>query len=187
MAQQQTRSERLAAWLNRQALLQPDGTYLVRPFSRLPIVYQVDAATKDRLIRGQLRFRTFSIILMVLFIGASHGEPWALTWGLLAFGVVLFGAGYGTPFFILRRSQRVPTEQWVGPAVIDPDGRFSRKTYLTLMFVSGGMALFLAYLVLASPPQPGGYDWQGGSLVLLCAIGAIVFGMRYRRSAHRDF
>jgi len=82
---EQTRSERLTAWLNRQAVLQPDGTYLVRPFRRLPIVYEVDPATKDRLIASQIRFGRFAIIIIVIFFLANQGQPWALTWGLLAF------------------------------------------------------------------------------------------------------
>jgi len=181
---QQSRSERLVSWLNRQALLQDDGTYLVRPFSRLPLIYQVDTATKDRLIANQVRTGRFAIVLMAIFFIVCHGQPWALTWGFLAFCVVLFGVGYGVPLIIIRGSRRVPRERWVGPAVIDPDGRFPRKVYLVMMLLSAGLALLFVYSAWSTPVVPsGGYDWQVALGVAFFAALAVIFAKRWHRTA----
>jgi hypothetical protein len=179
----QTRSEGLTAWLNRQALLQPDGTYLVRPFRRLPIVYEVDPATKNRLIASQIRFGRFAMIVIVIFFLASQGQPWALTWGLLAFAVVIFGVGYGVPFFILRRSKRVPATRWAGPAIIDADDRFSPRTYLIMGCLSGGLALSVLYVEISSPGQTG---TRLETTLALPTVLAVVFARRYWRTRHEQ-
>lgn len=176
------RSSVLAAWMNRQAQPQADGTYLIR--TSLWSVYQVDAATKDRWIRFRVVDGRFNLIVMAIFFIVAHGQPWALTWGLVSFVAVTLPIGYGGRFIVLRGAKRVSRDRWQGPAVIDRFGRHSRRFYLMMMIAC---VLMDALLVQTAWTQWNKFDaatlWSAALVVaLFTGCGALMM-TGYRRTA----
>jgi hypothetical protein len=172
---------RTREWLLRQALPQVDGTYLVRPFGLLPpLVYEVDAATRDRLVAVQLFYRRASLPVMLvglLFInGFRSWTFWSLILGFLAFG-------YGAPLLVLRHASRVPRSRWSGPTVVAPEAYYSRRTYLRFFVISMVMMLLLGYAVRWTLDQPGAtFPWGLGLVTLLFVLCTARFWTLYRRS-----
>src|SRR5712672_3611363 len=103
---QREHSEEFKIWLDRQALLQPDGTYLIRSFWPARTVYEVSAKTKDRWIEFQLVYRRYGLFTVLAYFAVisftSYGQPWIESWGLAGFIAIALATGYGSPFFILR-------------------------------------------------------------------------------------
>jgi hypothetical protein len=179
----QSRKDRLKGWLERQAQPQSDGSYLIRPIQPTRIIYQVDAKTKDRWISFLLTYRRYSLIGMAAFIFVANGQPWAFTWGLATFGVVIFTAYFGG-LLILRKSLRVPGARWVGPTVVDPDARYPRRYYLVLSIFGALMVALLTQLVWSTRhDQDASSPWIIVPMILLMAWATGRLAIRYRRTA----
>lgn len=183
-----SRSQATMAWLHRQAIPQEDGTFLVRPFYQIPLIYEIDAATKDRLVKFKLIYGRFALICSVVFFVLIKGQPWALTWGLAGFAVVIMPVGYGGLLYILRGAKRVSRHRWVGPIVIDRFSRHSRRYYLIIMFV--------CLLIIALLLQTVWFEWRnhmlnfdflwGFALVFMPFVAGTAFAaLGYRRTAYK--
>jgi hypothetical protein len=171
----------LAAWLNRQAQPQADGTYLVRSF---PFVYQVDTGTKDRWVRFLLAYRRFNLIAMVTFFIVAHGQVWGLTWGLASLAAVILPVGYGGRFIVLRGAKRVSRDRWQGPAVIDRFGRHSRRFYVVMMIVCLLMDTLIIQLVWTQWHKLDAATlWSTAPVVALFTTCGVVMMIGYRRTA----
>lgn len=178
------RSSIYAAWLDRQALPQPGGTYLIRAFFRT--VFEIDGATKDRWVRFQVAYRRFAVICLVIFLIVAQGQPWALTWGLAAFAAVLIPVQYGGLFIVLRGAKRVSRDRWQGPLVIDRFGKHSPRYYLGWMVLSLLLDALFAWVAWA---QWHKFDadtlWSFASAIALFTACAAVMFIGYRRTAPR--
>lgn len=128
------RSSVYAAWLDRQALPQPGGTYLLRVFFRF--VFEVDLATKDRWVRFQVAYRRFGVIVTTIFILTLQMHFWPRIWDLAALAAIMLPVQYGGLFIVLRGARRVSRDRWQGPAVVDRFGKHSRRYYLAMMLLS---------------------------------------------------
>ncbi|HWG78187.1 MAG TPA: hypothetical protein VN681_00340 [Stellaceae bacterium] len=172
---------RVRNWLLRQALPQPDGTYLVRPFRWLPpLVYQVDAPTRERLVTVQFWYGRVMFLLVILTPLLAHSfRSWTF-WGIVVTMVV---TGYGGPLLVLRHAPRVPRSRWSGPAVIAPEARFTRRFYLTFFALSIVAMLTLIDAMRRNLQQPGAAFPMGlGLLTLVFGLMAARFWTLYRRS-----
>ena len=175
------RSSIYAAWLERQALPQPGGTFLIRVFFRT--VFEVDAATKDRWVRFQVAYRRFALICVVTFLIVAQGQPWALTWGLAAFAAVLIPAQYGGLFIVLRGAKRVSRDRWQGPLVIDRFGKHSRRYYLVMMVLALLLDALFAWAVSAQWHKLDASSLRQYAFVIaLFTAGAAVMFIGYRRT-----
>jgi hypothetical protein len=171
---------RVRKWLLQQARPQADGTYLVRPFRWFPpLVYQVDAPTRDRLITVQLWYgRAALAVLLFTLLFANDSRSWTF-WAIVV-GIV--AVGYGAPLLVLRHARRLPRSRWSGPAVVLPETRYSRGVYLALFALSIATMLFLIYAVRRTLQQPGAeFSWTLGFAILLLALCAARFWTLYRR------
>src|SRR5258707_15002349 len=113
----------IANWLEQLSQLQADGNFLVRPLGRIPLVYEVNAVAKDRLISFQMSSRRISFV--VVFGALAAIAIWHLTlpWVLLALFLVSLVAYVGGLSVILARGKRVPSSRWKGAP---PTFRLSR-------------------------------------------------------------
>jgi hypothetical protein len=122
---------------------QDDGTYLLRPYWILPIVYEVDAVTKERWARhhiGLWRYKTIAVFGLAC-LALLHQEPWDL-FGYV-FDAIAIAYALGVVFeriwlhaTILRTAQRVRANRWTGPIRVDPLKLGSRRAW------AWGMAFF---------------------------------------------
>jgi hypothetical protein len=170
MAEQKS-SDGLKAWLEKQALPQPDGTYLIRPLFR-PGVYQIDAATKRRWIRFRVTSWWLAVIVGVLILALKDDHSWisprVTISAVLAFSALMV-VEYGAMFWILRHAQRVPDELWKGPAVFGSWRLFPRHKYLWSAAFFGGLTAFTAWWIIGTA-QVGSF-WQNiFSLLLFAAL-----------------
>jgi hypothetical protein len=161
-----TSSDGYAAWLEKQAQKQADGTYLIRPWGRFSGVYQINAATLARWNRLRRSNLWLAFGMVVTVVGLKGDDPWnslrtilvtVLTVGV--FSAIL----YGWAFAILRQGERVAEDRWKGPAVVDPLGVVSRRRRLWSIIAG---AVLLAWFVWASTFTPDGRSVQS-TLVLL--------------------
>jgi len=171
----------LAAWLNRHAQPQADGTYLVRTLWR---VYEVDSATKDRWIKFQVAYRRFGVIALAIFILALQVKAWPSTWDLVALVAVLFPVWHVGLSFVLRGAKRVSRDRWQGPLVVDRFGHRSRRYYLVMTV----LCLFLDALVVPVVwAQWHKLDavilWQYACVIALFTTCAAVMLIGYRRTS----
>jgi len=166
---------RRRAWLERQSQQQADGTYLIRPFRPMPIIYQVDAETNRRWISYQIAFGRFAWLWFITYLFA--GLEWR--WGLPVWFAVLLLVGYGWPLTLIRGAHRVPGRRWVGPAVVDRAGRYSRTTWAIWLVVSLMLTALLAYIGLSGRYGPIRTDTVG--LIVLFAACVITFAIRVLR------
>jgi hypothetical protein len=97
-------------WLERLAQLQTDGSYIVRPFGRRAIVYQVDRSTKEQLFKFHVAYRRSMYIALVLVVYAQVQLRPTDRWYLIPAiaGILYAFAYYGLTFAILSRGQKVP-------------------------------------------------------------------------------
>jgi len=183
MADQSSRA-RFKEWLDRQAQLQPDGSYLIRPVPLTRMVFQVNAATKDRWVSFLLAFRRYGVIAAILSIPISDGQIWAIALTIAA----LWIAFYGGLYVILRKSPRVPADRWVGPAVVGPPLMFSRRRYLISIVGAVFVAVFFGYFGwYGNNSANGPYQWVClglSALMVWCAVRAAINYSRAKPEAH---
>ncbi|HZB93118.1 MAG TPA: hypothetical protein VE397_16855, partial [Stellaceae bacterium] len=180
MAEHIQTGSRRRDWLLRQALSQADGTFLVRPFGYLPpVVYQVDAPTRDRLVAVQLFYRRLSLPAVIIAAAVIRDFRswtfWALTLGFLVLG-------YVAPLVVLRHAKRVPRSRWTGPAIVAPEAYYSRRAYLAFFVGSLAMILLFGETVRWTLNQPGAaVPWGACGVILVLAFCAARFWTLYRR------
>lgn len=167
--------KRLRAWLERQSQRQADGTYLIRPFRPMPVIYEVDTETNRRWISYQTAFGRFAWLWLITYL--LVGLRWR--WGLPVWLAVLLLAGYGWPLILVRGAHRVPRNRWIGPAVVDPAGRYSRATRAIWLVVSLALTVILAYAGLSGRYGPLSAETVG--LTILFAACVVVFAARVFR------
>jgi len=153
------------ASLEQLALLQDDGTYLIRPLRRLSAaVYKVDLATKDRWIRSQQVFGWAMAGIGVIGLGSviyvvdDHSPSWPLWLALLALLNLAVSAMLGmagtaaAAFVIFRHAECVPEQRWTPPAIVvapKPE-RPSSRGWALLRAAGDVLVIALGILVLAS-------------------------------------
>jgi hypothetical protein len=168
--------KRRRAWLEKQSQQQAHGTYLIRPFRPMPIIYEVDAETNDRWISYQIAFCKFAWIWFVAFV--LVGTQWG--WGLLACCAVYLLAAYGWPLILIHGAHRVPGSRWTGAAVVDRAGRYSRTTWAIWLVVSLMLTALMTYIGLSGRYGPIRGDMVG--LIVLFMVCGIIFAVRLFRS-----
>jgi len=173
MVQQPT--SRLREWLSRQSQQQGDGTYLIRPFSPLPIIYQVDIETNRRWTAYRVAFGRFALLWIVAYF--IVGQSWTL--GRLVWLAVFLFVGYGWPLILVRGAHRVSRRRWIGPAVVDMAGRYSRMTWAIWLVVALLMTALLVYIGFSGRYGPVHADTVG--LIVIMAAAAITFGVHLFR------
>ena len=175
---------RLRAVLEQQAQAQPDGSFLVRPFGRIPWIYQVDAATRDRLVRFQMEFSRFAIVALMLGALAFGRSPWMWPWGLLAIVAFIIAVGWGGRIFVLRHSPRVARDRWTGPPGPSLVPLFSRRVYLGCLWLSVMTMVISAEQVRSALRQPdAAFPWLSATVLLISVAWAGYSWVFYRRSA----
>jgi len=105
----------------------------------MPIVYQVDEATKDRWIKFQLALGRGMYVAIAAYVFVITERRWQ--WWLILTSLLMYVALYlGIEVVILSRGQRAATNRWQGPLPV-----FSgpAKRYLVLSLVSAVLAVLV--------------------------------------------
>ncbi len=107
---------RYCAWIEKQGICRlEDGTYLVRPLGRIPLVYQVSATTKGRFVTIRAASLLIGTIAAVgIFLWPRM--PVEMLLNLLTLVLAFMLAAMGLELYILHAGVRVPTDRWPGPA-----------------------------------------------------------------------
>lgn len=84
--------------------------------------------------------------------------------------------GYGWLLILLRGARRVPKRRWVGPAMVDRAGRYSRTTWAIWLVVSLLMTAMFAYIGLSGRYGPVRPDTI--ALIIGAAAVTIMFAVR---------
>ena len=137
------------------------------------MIYQVDADKNQRWIGYQIAFGRFAWFWLATYL--IVGLKWR--WGLPVWFAVFLLAGYGWPLFLVRDSHRVLGSAWVGPAVVDRMGRYSRNTWAIWFIVSFLLTALLAYIGLSG--RYGPIDATMVGLIVLFAVCTITFAFRF--------
>jgi hypothetical protein len=121
-------------WHEKQFRRRDDGTYLMRPYSILPIVYEVDTATKERWARylvGTWRYNLAIAAFGLIFLTWVHAlEPHQKLWLLFAYVLGAIIEQIWLHNTILRNARRVPANRWTGPIIVDALTINSRRTWV---------------------------------------------------------
>ncbi len=135
----------LRAWYAAQALPQPDGSFLVRPFWPGAAVFALpDAAARER-------FASVRALCHLLHAAALLGAMLLAVRPPLRFALLGSGAYVAIPLLItlvawwrdrhaLRGARRVPPEGWTGPRLIDPHAVYPRWLWWLLLPTGLGLA-----------------------------------------------
>ena len=182
-SQRSTRTERVRARLESQAQPQGDGTFLMRPYEWTPIIYQVDAATKNRFINFKIWFGRFALLMMLLFLASlGEGGPIPQVWGIpISIGLIV-GVGYGGPAYILRRSRRVRSLRWSGPSWFAASNRYSPKTYLTMTIGSLLITVLFGNWMLSHYVSINEFVSNGGYIIFVFVGLTVLSFVRYLRA-----
>jgi hypothetical protein len=151
----------------------------MRPYGMiLPIVYEVDTATKERWARYLTRVRgynlTIAAFLLIFLTWSPSLEPRQRLWILLAYVLAVFVEQIWLHSTILRTARRVQSDRWTGPVIVDPLAINYRRTWAWLMvlFAVGTVTFTLveAFGVWLAPHDPSiGLPWAGLPLLAVLA------------------
>jgi len=155
---------------------QKDGTYFVRPFGKLPVVYHADKLVTRRLIKFYRKYNSWALWGALLSGALSLPLPlnfWSdhmllsiVAFSVGAFALAALGAVAGV-LFILRHASRVPVASFPTPKPKAEPVRWR------LLRVAATIAVALSFIgMFYLPPQMSLLDWIDTALA---AFALIVF------------